>query len=126
MPNAFVVDNISSCVTAYSDIYVCFCSRLHLDEAHNPGPPDNHIGWSSFPEEMADANASARADYDFFDAVQASNVPESGDGVVPDPAIQGVSCCCMFLSERSFGYWLMVGCVMLLSSCLHCVGELRS
>ncbi|KAL8453464.1 hypothetical protein Emag_001837 [Eimeria magna] len=62
--------------------------RLHLDEAHNPGPPADHLGWSSFPEEMADASASAKADYDFFDAVQVSNVPDAGAGVKSDVAVQ--------------------------------------
>lgn len=70
-----------------------FLHRLHLDEAHNPGPPPNHLGWSSFPEEMADASASVKADYDFFDAVQAPNIPNLGEGVEPDPVIQGVSNC---------------------------------
>lgn len=40
---------------------------------------------------MADASASAKADYDFFDAVQASNVPTFGEGAAPDPLVQGVS-----------------------------------
>ncbi|KAL8434524.1 hypothetical protein Efla_000040 [Eimeria flavescens] len=62
--------------------------RLHLDEAHNPGPPEGHEGWSSFPEEMADASATAKADYDFFDAVQASNVPNAGEGPEPDIAVR--------------------------------------
>ncbi|KAL8433568.1 hypothetical protein ACSSS7_003787 [Eimeria intestinalis] len=62
--------------------------RLHLDEAHNPGPPAGHLGWSSFPEEMADASASAKADYDFFDAVQVSNVPDGGAGSELDVAVQ--------------------------------------
>ncbi|OEH75123.1 C2 domain-containing protein [Cyclospora cayetanensis] len=63
--------------------------RLHLDEAHNPGPPPNHVGWSSFPEEMADVDASAKTDYEFFDAMQASNVPNFEEGMAPDPTIQG-------------------------------------
>lgn len=39
---------------------------------------------------MADASASAKADFDFFSAVQASNVPQFGEGAKPDPVVQEV------------------------------------